>query len=212
MARALYVAQGGEGLAVIDLADPGQPITASYNTSGSALDVTVVGATAYVADHAGGLNLLHLLRDRQEATITAQGGTLAAADGSLITTFPTGAFTETIKLTYERLAANGNTGRLLGIGQTYRLRAETAASGRPAGLAPGKDYLAVVRYTDFEKGPIIEETLRLRFREGGRWIGDPTSLVHIQANAITALPQRLGWWTVLGETVRSYLPSLLVQR
>ena len=55
-------------------------------------------------------------------------------------------------------------------------------------------------------------TERMRKRRNGRddahgpWIAEPSSQVYVEAYAITALPQQLGWWSVLGETHRTYLP------
>ncbi len=210
--RVLYVAQEGAGLAVVDLVDPGRPIIASYDTPGSALGVTIVGATAYVADHVAGLNIVRLLRDRQEATITAQGGSLATDDGSMTAIFPAGAFSETVTLTYKRLAADWDTGQFRGIGQTFELTAASTGRGQPADLAPDGWYAVVLRYTDAEKGPAIEQTLRLYFRDGDRWVTEPTSQGYPPANALTALPMRLGWWTVMGETLRHYLPMLSARR
>jgi hypothetical protein len=207
--RVLYASQGGDGLFVVDLVAPGYPILASYDTPGDLESVTVAGATAYLADHVAGLNVVRLLRDRQQMNITPSGGSLTAADASFSAIFPAGAFTETVTLTCERLAVDENTGPLRGIGQTYRLRARAAVSGRPAALTPGKDYAVVVRYTDAELGPIIEKTLRLRYREEGRWLVEPTGSLHAGANAITAFPQRLGWWAALGEIHRVYLPLAL---
>ena len=192
--------------------DPNHPILASYDTPGEALGVTVVGATAYVADHVAGLNIVRLLRDRQETTVTAQGGNLAADDGSMVAIFPSGAFSQTVTVTYKRLAADWDTGPLRGIGQTFKLAATSISSGQPAELTPGGWYAIVLRYTDAEKGPAIEQTLRLYFRDGGRWMPEPTSQVHPQANALTALSKRLGWWTVMGETMRHYLPVLSARK
>ena len=95
------------------------------------------------------------------------------------------------------------------LGQTYRLAGRTVEDG-PAGppWARGKDTRPAIRYTDAELGSnIVEETLRLRFREAGRWLIEPTGEWHAAANAITAFPQRLGWWSVLGRTPQCiYLP------
>jgi hypothetical protein len=127
----------------------------------------------------------------------------------MIAIFPSGAFSQTATLTYKRLAADEDTGRRLGIGQTFELTAVSASSGQPAGILPDKSYAVVLRYTDDERGPAIEESLQLTFREDTGWLPEPTSQVHVQANAVTALPQRLGWWSVLGETRRACLPLTL---
>lgn len=124
----------------------------------------------------------------------------------MIAIFPSGAFTGTVSLTYQRLAAVENSGALLGIGQPFEFSAISTDGGQPAGLAPGKTFAPVLRYSDVELGPAIERSLRLVYREGNLWLPEPSSQVHDQANAMTALPVRLGWWTILGENHRTYLP------
>jgi hypothetical protein len=48
-------------LTVVDLATPATPVVrGTYDTAGTALDVTVVGATAYVSDNDAGLQLIDI--------------------------------------------------------------------------------------------------------------------------------------------------------
>jgi hypothetical protein len=58
----LYVADGGEGLQVMDVSNPASPIEVGfYNTAGFARGVYVSGSTIYVADSDGGLVILRYL-------------------------------------------------------------------------------------------------------------------------------------------------------
>ena len=51
-----YVADGGEGLQVIDISDPTAPLlVGTFDTAGGAADVVVSGNVAYVAGGSGGL-------------------------------------------------------------------------------------------------------------------------------------------------------------
>jgi hypothetical protein len=53
------VADGGAGLQIIDVSDPASLVRlGSYDTSGSASGVAVVGTVAYVADWGGGLQII----------------------------------------------------------------------------------------------------------------------------------------------------------
>jgi hypothetical protein len=63
-----------------------------------------------------------------------------------------------------------------------------------------------VGYTYTEKGPAIEHTLALYNWDGVRWVREPTSMVNLEANTVTAMPDRFGVWAVLGETWREFLP------
>jgi len=57
----VYVADGGSGLAVIDISDPTNPGTPVYeDTTGSAMGVYVSGDFAYVADGGSGLTVINI--------------------------------------------------------------------------------------------------------------------------------------------------------
>ncbi len=54
-----YVADSGAGLRIIDVSDPAAPFEAgSFDTPGSARDLTVLGSYAYVADVTEGLRII----------------------------------------------------------------------------------------------------------------------------------------------------------
>jgi len=54
-----FIADGGSGLAVIDVCDPEHPvIVGQVDTPGDATGVTVAGTLAYVADGSGGLQVI----------------------------------------------------------------------------------------------------------------------------------------------------------
>jgi hypothetical protein len=159
-----------------------------------------------VADGIGGLVILRALRDKVVVSIPTEGGSLLSthADTSLI--FPSGAFTTTVDLTYRHLWADRNTGPLTGIGHTFDLSAVYSDTGLVAQLAPGQSFAATVHYIDAEKGPAIESTLALYAWDGSQWVKEPSSAVDVGANTITAAPDHLGLFAVLGETQRIYLP------
>jgi len=82
-------------------------------------------------------------------------------------------------------------------------------TGQPAQLAPGQTYTITVRYTDAEKGPVIENTLALYYWNGSGWVKEPSSVVDTVANTVRATPNHFSLWAVLGETRRIYLPLVL---
>ena len=72
-----YVAAGTAGIAVLDCSNPAQPVeVASYDTPWSAFDVAVSGDYVYVADGAGGLDILHRL-DTMPPSITITNPTFS---------------------------------------------------------------------------------------------------------------------------------------
>ena len=66
-----------------------------------------------------------------------------------------------------------------------------------------------MHHTDDEKGPAIEGTLALYRWDGSQWVKELSSVVDVDANTVTATPDRLGLWAVLGETRRLFLPVTL---
>ena len=69
-----------------------------------------------------------------------------------------------------------------------------------------------VGYAQAEKGPALEDTLALYHWEGGRWVKEPTSVVDAAGNTVTATPDHLSLWAVLGETRHVFLPVILSRR
>ena len=56
-----YLADGGSGLAIIDISDPANPGTPVYrNTTDDAQGVTVAGSYAYIADFTSGLAIIDI--------------------------------------------------------------------------------------------------------------------------------------------------------
>jgi hypothetical protein len=69
-----------------------------------------------------------------------------------------------------------------------------------------------VDYTDAEKGAAIESTLGLYSWDGSQWVREPTSSVDAVANRLTATPDHMTPFAVLGETKRVYLPIVMRNR
>ena len=55
----IYCANGSDGLAIVDVSDPGSPVlVGSVDTPGTAVSVSVSGNIACVADWTGGLQII----------------------------------------------------------------------------------------------------------------------------------------------------------
>lgn len=63
-----------------------------------------------------------------------------------------------------------------------------------------------------ELPPVIEQTLALHTWDGSQWVAEPSSSVDPATNTITATPNHLSLWAVLGETHRIYLPLVMRNR
>jgi len=208
-----YVADVWMGLRIVDVSDPVHPAEVGfYNTPGSAYGVAVSRGYAYVADGNGGLVILRALKDKVIGTIPPTGGSLSSTGGDTTFVFAQGAFTETVTLTYRHLLHDQGKAPLRGVGHTFEVTAEYAGTGQEAQLAPGQTYTVTVRYDDGERGPVREDTLALYSWDGVRWVREPSSVVDGVANVVTAHPDHLSLWAVLGETKQFYLPLLRCKR
>ncbi|OQB26818.1 MAG: LVIVD repeat protein [Chloroflexi bacterium ADurb.Bin180] len=205
-----YVADYDGGLRIIDIGNPAAPTEVGfYDTPGWALGVALAGHYAYVADGDGGLVILRLLRDKVTAILPLQGGDLSSTAGDAQFLFPPGSFTSTVSLTYRQLWVDENTSPLTGIGRTFDLSAVYRDTGQVAALAPGHTFTATLHYTDAERGGAIESTLALYSWDGSAWVKEPTSVLDAGTNTITAAPNHLGLFAVLGNTLRLTLPVVV---
>jgi peptide/nickel transport system substrate-binding protein len=143
------------------------------------------------------------------AVIDPSGGELVSWDETTLWTFPAGAFSETVVVTDTSFAEILMTGDLLGIGYAHFLTAVYSDTGLPAGLAAGAHYTITTGYSDPEVGFASEETLAFYHWNAGRWELEPSSQVDTVADTVTATPDHLSLWAVLGETHRLFLPAIL---
>jgi len=197
-------------LVVVDVSTPASPTeVALTNTPGWPESVAVAGNYIYVAEGEGGLLILCLLRDKTVGSISPDGANLSSTSGDTSLVFPSGAFTETVLLTYRHLSSDQNTGALVGIGHTFDVTAVYSDTGQPAQLAPSQTYTVTVEYTDAEKGPAIEDTLGLYWWDGGAWSQQGiTDTVSVTDNLVVAQVDHLSLFAVLGETKRGFLPMV----
>ena len=147
-----------------------------------------------------------MLSDKVTGSIPATGGSLTSSDGKTNLIFPSGAFSETVKLTYRQLLYDENPTDLLGIGHTFDIRAVYSDTGELADLAPGQTFTMTLHYSDTQVAPAIENTLALYTQKGSIWVKEPSSTIDPLNNLITATPYHLSLWAVLGETNRMFLP------
>ncbi len=206
-----YVAAGYGGLWVISVDNPANPDEVDfYDTPDGAADVYVVGNYVYVATGAAGLFTLWFSPPVSVAIPTGGGAPVSPADATTYT-FPSGTFTNSVVITHTALYPDSlpSTGDLVGIDHAFEVIAVYSDTGQPAQPAAGKTYTVTVQYTDEEKGPAIKDTLALYYWDGGQWVREPTSVVDMGSNTVTATPDHFSHWAVLGETRRVYLPLVL---
>ena len=105
---------------------------------------------------------LHLARRAVPGTATpGSGGTVTSYHGDTTIQVPAGAVADTVTITHAPATGMPPGGNLTGIHHVFEVRAVYSSSGQPAQPAAGKTYTITVHYTDSEKDPAIEGTLRL---------------------------------------------------
>jgi len=206
-----YIADWDRGLRVIDVSDSSNPDEVGYYDppGGVGRGVAVHLGYIYLANDEYGLFILQFAPSAS-ATIPESGGTLSSTPDQTMYTFPAGTFSTPVIVTHTlRLAGVPSTGNLTGIHHAFDLNAVYSDTGQPAQPASGKTYTVTIAYSDAEKGATIEDTLALYYWDGSQWVKEPSSVVDVAANTVTAHPNHFSLFAVLGETRRAYLPVVL---
>jgi hypothetical protein len=206
-----YVADGDGGLCVIDISNPSTPAeVGAYDTSGDAEKVALASNYIYVADREGGLVTLWFGQSVID-TVPVAGGSITSTVDSTLYVFPLETFTDTVAFTHTAKFPGSaqSPGDLIGIDHFFEATATYSDTGQPAELAPGKTFTITVKYTDAEKGPAVEDTLRLYWWDetSSQWSKQGiTSTLSTIDNLVVAEVNCLSDFAVLGETRRVYLP------
>ncbi len=139
-------------------------------------------------------------------TLPTSGGTISPAENVTVT-FPGGAISDTIVLQFE-LQPDMSVPGMSDIGVFYELGPTYQTSGLPANLVSGRTYTITVSYLEENIPPGVDESsLALYYWDGSAWIKEPTSLVNVIANTITATPNHFSQWAILTpDTLYLYLP------
>lgn len=140
----------------------------------------------------------------------SSGGSLTSADGSTAVILPAGAVTTDTVVTYTPTQPAATAG-LVGIAHFFDLTAVISGTTTPVTTFQ-LPYTITVDYTDAEKGAAIESTLGLYWWNGNQWLQEPTNRLDAANNRLTATPDHMTLFAVLGETTRVYLPLLLRDR
>jgi hypothetical protein len=81
--------------------------------------------------------------------------------------------------------------------------------GQELDLAEGTACTIVAHYSQESAPAVDEETIALYYWDGTQWVREPSSAVDTAANKVTATPEHLSLWTLLGNTYQVSLPLVL---
>jgi hypothetical protein len=88
-------------------------------------------------------------------------------------------------------------GTLKGLNRFYESSAVYASSLQPA--VPTQSYKLTVKYSEADVRGFNEATLALYYWNGFKWVKEPSSTLDQANNLVSAMPQVLGQWTIMGD-------------
>lgn len=147
-------------------------------------------------------------------TITAlvvpeAGGDLISPDNRVQLAFPPGAVEQPTWVTYTgggRCYGEDLAGVLC-----FDLSAVISGTNTPV-TSFDEPYNATILYTADMLGPAIESTLGLYWFDGSQWMREPTSALDLPGKRVTAAPDHMTAFALMGETRRVLLPLVVVDR
>jgi hypothetical protein len=212
-----YVGGGDPDMQFLDVSNPAVPRRVGhYSATGYAFSVSLANGYTYIADGSGGLSILQFRFTPISVVIPASGGSFTSHADHTEYVFPSGTFTDTVIVTHVAYPDDSAPApsKLTGISHAFAVTAvysntDSATLSLPAQIVPGHPYTIVIKYTDVEKGPAIEDSLDLYAWNGSAWSQQGiASSVNVTDNLITAGVDHLSLFAVLGETQRVFLPLI----
>lgn len=147
-----------------------------------------------------------------EATAEPETETTLIASNSIMTgTFAAGTFTETAVLAWTNLLPLPTPPDLGSVARFFSLEA-IAQTSAMLPIEPQQPYTLTITYAQASvPSNVREDTLKLYYWDGTSWEVEPTSQVDVDANIVTATPDHLSTWAILGikTTYTIYLPLVL---
>lgn len=145
-----------------------------------------------------------------EALIPASSGSAQSEIDEVTYTFTAGIFNSETRLIHVPLypaRLQPPPEGLMDVMRAYDVWAVDAVTNLP--VVPAAAYTVEIHYDGWYGRILDETTLALYAWDGSQWVKEPTSLVDVQANRVTAHPAHFSRWQVFGAPVfRVYLPVL----
>lgn len=136
---------------------------------------------------------------RERVDVVPTSGGVVGAYRTANFEFPSGTFTDTVVFTYTALQPSASQPH---VGVFFDISAIYASSGERAQVASGQAYTVTVHYDEANVPPDVDEAdlVLYYWNEGtSTWIKEPTSVVDIVNNTITATPNHFSVWAGLFE-------------
>ena len=194
-----YVAEDLHGIQLLDISDPAQIQAMSLLELRDSLWVATMDDEIYVA--AGEMGLI-TLRPFQES-ITSAATQFSSPSDDVTLQFGNNA-PGTVQ--YQRWWQDEAVDNLAGVGLRFEIATVTTTEHLQQGSSP---YTIIADYDLADLGSVREETLALYRRDGDQWLSETSSLLNMSEQTITASPEQMGQFAMLGETHRTYFATIL---
>ncbi len=206
-----YPVDNSSTVSLLDTTDPTSPIKLAESPNYNRIsDIEVVGNYIYAATEGTGFVILRQLQDVISGTVQTSGGSLVSTTGDTQLTFPNGAFSDDVVVTYKHLWTDQDEYPRAGIGHTIDVTAVYSDTGETAQLETGKSFEVRINYT--RTGSAIENTLALYGWDSssGQWTSSGiSSSVNTGTNIVTAHVDHLSLFAVLGDTNWIHMPLIV---
>jgi len=204
---------GGRALNVVDISNPDRLAEAGYYPlNGWLYRVRVVDGLVYVVCNWGPGLVVFWHAPSTWAAIPTSGGSLISTFDTTTYLFPTGTFTEAVRVKHQpRYPGNiPLPADLASIGHAFEVAAVYTSTMQPAPPRSARLILSVYDMRMAKRGRPL--STRLRSIPGMAASGSRRSVARRmrRAHTVTAVPDHLGLFAVLGQTQRLFLP--LVRR
>ena len=206
-----YPVDNSSTVSLLDITDPTSPIKLAESPNYNRIsDIEVVGNYIYAATEGTGFVILRQLQDVISGTVQTSGGSLVSTTGDTQLTFPNGAFSDEVVVTYKHLWVDQDEYPRAGIGHTIDVTAVYSDTGETAHLETGKSFEVRINYD--RTGSAIESTLALYGWDSiaEQWTSSGiSSSVNPGTNTVTAQVDHLSLFAVLGDTKWIHLPLIV---
>lgn len=136
------------------------------------------------------------------------GGTTSSLDGSAVVGVGPNLFDEPVIVTIQSNPIATQPG-LLGVGPSYDIRVLSSNTQQPLDPNSGQTFEITFAYNPTGLSPEIEQNLGLYWFDGANWVLEPTSQLNQANRTVSAQPDHLSRWAVMGiDRSMIFIPSL----
>ena len=200
------------GLRIFSVTDtPTSPVEVAFHQAFLyPQDIAIDWNMIYTANGSEGVFAFWFAPPAVAVAITNTMTTLKSPFDKTTYNFPTATFSDTVAVTHtaEMTIDIPVFGALSGIDHNFTITAVYSNTGQQAEVLPDQTYTVTVHYDDAQRVGIIENSLALYHWDGQTWQAESSSIIDSTNNTVTATLNKLGHFSILGESYGQFLPII----